>query len=136
RSGSIINSITESQVEGIYHAFLETKSWYEHDEAPRGLMEALDATAFLHLGISLNYRLSYSKEVDLKASVARATAFLDEHFPTWRHSPYICGRYARLHGPSFKRLLVSSRMYKLGLLPQFLGAYRTVTDLAHFDIKW
>ena len=136
RSGSIINSITESQVEGICHAFLETKAWYEHDEAPRGLMEALDATAFLHLGISLNYRLSYSKEVDLKASVARATAFLDEHFPTWRHSPYICGTYARLHGPSFKRLLVSSRMYKLGLLPQFLGAYRTVTDLAHFDIKW
>lgn len=136
RSGSIINSISESQVAAIYQAFLETRAWYEHDQAPRSLLEALDAVAFLHLGISLNYRLSYNKEVDLAAAVARTTAFLDEHFPTWRHSPYIRGQYARLHGPSYKRLLVSSRMYKLGLLPQFLGAYRTITDMAHFDIKW
>lgn len=136
RAGSIINSITEEQVDAVYRAFAEVRTWYEHDEAPKELLEALDAAAFLHLGISLNYRLSYSKDVDLRAAVVRCTSYLDERFPTWRRSPYINGRYARTNGQSFKRLLTSSRMYKLGLLPQFLYAYRTITSMARFDIKW
>ncbi len=134
--GSAINSVSEQQVDDVYAAFVEVRRLYEADQAPKDLMAALDAVAFLHLGISLNYRLSYNKDVDLKAAVARCTSYLDEHFPTWRTSPYINGRYARLNGPSFRRLLASSRMYKLGLLPQFLGAYRTITEAAHFDIKW
>ncbi len=136
RAGSIITSVSEEQVDAVYRAFAEVREWYEHDEAPEALMQALDAAAFLHLGISLNYRLSYNRDVDLRAAVDRCTRYLDEHFPTWRHSPYINGQYARINGPSFKRLLTSSRMYKLGLLPQFLGAYRTITEAAHFDIKW
>ncbi|MDO4796938.1 MAG: glycosyltransferase [Coriobacteriales bacterium] len=136
RAGSIITSVSEEQVDAVYRAFVEVREWYERDEAPNDLLEALDAAAFLHLGISLNYRLSYNKDVDLHAAVERCTHYLDEHFPTWRHSPYICGRYARINGQSFRRLLTSSRMYRLGLLPQFLGAYRTITEMAQFDIKW
>ena len=136
REGSIINSVSEQQVDAVYAAFVEVRRHYEAEQAPEDLMMALDAAAFLHLGISLNYRLSYNKDVDLNEAVARCTAYLDEHFPTWRNSPYINGRYARINGPSFKRLLTSSRMYRLGLLPQFLSAYRTITEAAHFDVKW
>lgn len=136
RAGSIMNSITESQVDAVYNAFLEVRSHYVENHASPELMEALDACAFLHIGISFNYRLSCSENYDMRTAFARSKSYLDANFPTWRHSPYINGRYARLHGQSFKRLLVSSRMYKLGLLPQFLGAYRTITSLVGFDLKW
>ena len=136
REGSIINSVSEEQVEAIYEAFLEVRQWYVRDKAPRNLMMALDATAFLHLGISLNYRLSYNKDCDLKQAVARCTSYLDKNFPTWRDSPYITDSYARLNGAAFKRLLISKRMYEAGLLVPFLATYRFVTTTAHFDVKW
>lgn len=136
RQGSIITSVSQEQVDAVYRAFLEVRDWYEREQAPEELMEALDAAAFLHLGVSLNYRLSYSKDCDLVAAIKQSKTFLDEHFPTWRKSPYINGRYARLHGQSFKRLLISSRMYRMGLMSPFLGAYRTITDFIGFDMKW
>lgn len=136
RPGSIINSIQKNQVDSIYRNFLEVRGLYVQEHASQNLMKALDATAFLHLGISLSYRLSYIKDCNLKAYLSNTTAFLDQNFPTWRHSPYICGRYARIYGPSYKRLLTSSRIYRLGLLAPFLAVYRTAVETFKVDIKW
>lgn len=136
RGGSIINSVGEEQVKAVYDAFLEVREAYVAKAASKELMEALDATAFLHLGISLNYRLSCGGASGLPQAVARSKEYLDKNFPTWRHSPYVCGRYARLHGPSYRRLLISSRMFRAGLLVPFLNAYKLVTEAARIDIKW
>lgn len=136
RSGSIINSVSSTQVQAVYDAFLEVRALYMEEAASQELLEALDATAFLHLGISFNYRISCGSDQNLPQTIARSKKFLDAHFPTWRHSPYINGRYARLHGPTYKRLLISSRMFRLGLLVPFLGAYDFFTEIAHVDIKW
>ena len=135
RAGSIITSVTDAQVSGVYRSFVETRNLYVEDGASHELMQTFDACAFLHLGISLNHRLSYT-DCDLREATERSKAFLDDNFPLWRHSPYICGRYARLHGASYQRLLISSRMFRLGLMPQFLTAYRLYITHAQSDIKW
>ncbi len=133
--GSIIKSVSEEQVDETFAAFVETRNLYEAAGSDIALLQAIDATAFLHVGISLNYRLSYT-DCNLSRAVRRSKLFLDEYFPLWRNSPYICGRYARLHGSTYRRLLISSRMFRLGLMVPFLTTYRIVTDLAQFDIKW
>ena len=136
RAGSIINSVNIGQVEKTYAAFRQVKEYYTEAHASRKLQESLDAAAFLHLGVSLNYRLAADPDCDLNAAIAHCTEFLNENFPTWHDSPYIKGSYARTHGAAFKRLLTVSRVYKLGLLPAFMHAYSFVINTFDFDIKW
>ena len=136
RAGSIINSVNMGQVEKTYAAFKQVKAYYTDASASKELQEALDAAAFLHLGISLNYRLASDPKCDLKAAIAKCTEFLNQNFPTWHDSPYICGSYARTRGGAFKRLLTGSRVYKLGLLPAFLHVYSFVINTFDVDIKW
>lgn len=136
RAGSIINTVRLEQVDKVYDTFLVVKGYYEEAGASSELMCALDAITFLHLGISLNYRLSASPDVDIKQMVARCTTFLDENFPTWRKSPYISPSYAHKNGGAQTKLLVVSSFYKAGLLPQFLSVYRFVIEKFSVDIKW
>lgn len=136
RSDSIIQTVKPQQVDPTYKAFLEVKQRYVDEGAPKAKQEALDAAAFLHLGVSFNYRLAASPDCDLSATIKKCTAFLNEHFPTWHDSPYINGRYARLHGKTYQRLLTVSRFYKLGLLPAFLAVYSGVINHLGIDIKW
>lgn len=134
--GSNINSIKMDQVQKTYAAFKQVKAYYTEAGASKELQEALDAAAFLHLGISLNYRLASDPKCDLKAAIANCTKFLNQNFPTWHDSPYIKGSYARTRGGAFKRLLTVSRLYKLGLLPAFLHVYSFVIKTFDVDIKW
>jgi glycosyltransferase involved in cell wall biosynthesis len=136
RSDSIIQTVKPQQVDPTYAAFREVKRRYTDAGAPKAKQEALDAAAFLHLGISFNYRLAASPNCDLDATIKKCTAFLNEYFPTWHDSPYINGRYARLHGKTYQRLLTVSRFYKLGLLPAFLSVYSAVINHLGIDIKW
>lgn len=136
RSDSIIQTVKPQQIEPTYAAFKEVKQRYTEEGASKSKQEALDAAAFLHLGISFNYRLAASPNCDLKATINKCTTFLNENFPTWHDSPYINGKYARLHGKTYQRLLTVSRFYKLGLLPVFLSAYTGVINHLGIDIKW
>lgn len=136
RSGSIINSVSDAQIDAVYNAFVEVKRLYQEQQVSAELMEALDATAFLHIGISFNYRLSCAKGSNIRSAIKRSTEYLDKNFGTWRTSPYITASYAHKHGQSYRRLCIAARMYKMGLLPPFLATYRFVTSVAHFDIKW
>lgn len=136
RSDSIINTMKSSQIEPIYEAFLQVKRYYCEAGASDELQAALDAAAFLHLGISVNYRLAANPENDLSVLIPRCTAFLDKNFPTWRHSPYFSGRYARINGQSYKRLRTVWHLYRLDMLPAFLAAYSFVITNLKADIKW
>lgn len=136
RSGSIINTIKPEQVEAIYGAFLQTKAIYQEKPASPELMQALDAAAFLHLGVSLTFRLSSNPSCNLGESIKACTAFLNEHFPTWKNSPYINRSYAKAHGGAFTKLLIAQRFYKAHLMRPFLATYRFVVERLGVDIKW
>lgn len=134
RAGSIINTVRKSQVDSILAAFLEIKGYYE--ESRPDLLPALSAIAFLHLGISLVFRLSSSPEVDVRQEIAQMESYLDENFPTWRKSPYIRAGYAFPRGGALTKLWVVQKVYKLHLMPAFLACYRFMIDRLHVDIKW
>jgi glycosyltransferase involved in cell wall biosynthesis len=136
RSGSAMNSITQEHVDEASDAFVEVKSYYVEAGARPDMIEAIDTAAFLHLGVSMIFRLSYNKDIDLKTCISRTTKFLDDHFPLWRTSKYLEKSYVVSHGGSFKKLRLARKLYLAHLMPLFLGAYRFMIDTLKIDIKW
>lgn len=134
RAGSIINSVKKSQVDSIRAAFLEIRSQYEAVRPE--LLPVLDAVAFLHLGVSLVFRLSSTPGENVVKDISEITEYLDGEFPTWRHSPYINGAYAFSRGGALLKLLIVQKVYKLHLMRAFLAIYSFMIEKAHVDIKW
>lgn len=135
RKGSMINTVTPAQVESVKQALLEVRDYFERDGASEGLLQELDAIAFLHLGVSMSFRLSCSPHINLGQALTATTNYLDEHFPTWKASPYITPAYTK-NGSAYSKLLVAQLIYKAHLMKPFLAAYRFAIEKLHIDIKW
>ena len=132
---SMINTVTWAQVEATYGVLRSVRAHYDEPGVSEGLRAAFDTIAFLHMGVSLNYRLSCGNELSVGEAVKRSTAFLDEVAPTWRQSPYLRGSYVRSHGASYGKLRIAWHAYRMGLMTPFLATYRFVTT-RFGDIKW
>ncbi|WP_303214204.1 glycosyltransferase [uncultured Enorma sp.] len=136
REGSIINTVKSQQVDSIFNAFSTVASYYKEAGVSEIMEEALSSIAFLHLGVSLLFRLSYDSSADLGAYITRCTAFLNQTFPTWKHSSYTGLRYALQEKGAFLKLWIVRLFYKAHLMRPFLAVYRFVIDKLHIDIKW
>lgn len=137
RSDSIINTISLEKLRTAYDAILEVKDIYREAGASTALMSALDAFAFEHLGVSLMFRVSCDRSVNLGEQIRACTSFLEKHFPTWRHNPYITFAYARkCGGGAFAKLNIAQKVYRAHLMRPFLACYRFAIDRLHVDIKW
>ena len=99
------------------------------------MLPLLDAMAFLHLGVSLMFRLSYDKNCNLALAVKENSEFLDNYFPTWRYTKFVKLGYVVKNHVNFK-LWVIKVVYKLHLFRAFLAVYRFMIDKMHVDIKW
>lgn len=136
REGSMINTVTVSQVESVRKALCEVAAYFDADEAEPGLRESLDATAFLHLGVSMAFRLSCSEGIDLSGQLRATDDYLEVHFPTWRKSPYITFSYAFSHGGAYVKLYLASLAYKAHLMRPALAMYRFLLTCTGKEIKW
>lgn len=136
RSGSIINSITVDKVEAAQRSFSEVRSFYVQDGASPAMLTALDTDAFLHLGVSMIFRLSYDKSLNLNEQVQRTTKVLNSQFPTWNTSPYLQREYVNSRGGAFKKLRFAKKMYDAHLMPLMLSVYRFMIEKLGHDIKW
>ncbi len=134
RKDSIINTIKKEQIESTYNAMLEVKEIYKQRKR-KNTLELLDAMAFLHLGISLMFRLSYDKNCNLKQAIKDNTKFLDENFKTWRKSKYIRLSYVLKNHVNGKLWIVKI-IYKCHLFRAFLKVYRFMIHHLGIDIKW
>lgn len=132
RRGSVINTIKRDSVPGVYAAMKEVRQVYEI-QAPR-MRDYLDAQAFLHLGISLMFRLS--KEEDFRSILKANTAYLDREFPGWRNNPYMRASYVIRHKGANAKLWFVRGTYRMHLFPQFLTVYGIMIDRFKKDIKW
>lgn len=133
--GSLMTGITWERAAPALAALRAVGAAYDRWGVSKGLREAFDTICFLHVGVSLTYRLSLGNELPLRDILGRITAFLDEVAPTWRRSPYLQESYVRSHGASYRRLRLAWQAYRLGLMEPFLAAYSFVTE--HFiDVKW
>lgn len=136
RDDSQIHSINEEDVENAKKALLSVKKLY--DSEPRGeqLSNLLAFMAFIHLGISIMYRVSYAQGAEVKKVLKNVILFLDNSFPLWRKTKFLKMTFAFGKGIKYTALAFISQLYKRHMAMVFLRIYRFVHDKLKLDIKW
>lgn len=135
RGDSIMTTIDKSKIDSTYKAMLEVKQVYQ-EIATQRLHEFLDAAAFLHLGISLMFRISYDKSADLKVELKRNHNYLDRNFPTWKADKIISKVSAKKHKGAIEKVYQARKIYNSGLMIPALTLYRFVIKHLGLDLKW
>ena len=134
RKNSIISSMREEHIAGVYEAAEELREVF--DTQRPGLRLYLDAVMFLNLGVSLMHRASAHGGRALGHALKENRAFLDARFPRWRGNPYFSPSYVLAHrGANLKTCIVNT-IYRLHLIRPFLLIYGKMTGLLGIDIKW
>lgn len=134
RKDSIINTVKKELIDSTYKAMIEVREVYQKTKPE--LLDYVDANAFLHLGISLMYRLSEDKTLNFKQALKDNTEFLNKNFPNWKKNKYMSLSYViNNHGINFK-LWVVKIFYKLGLFNLFIKTYKFMINKFGVDIKW
>lgn len=136
RNDSIMTTIDTSKIESTYNAMVEVRDYYKKRSVSQSMMSFLDSAAFLHLGISLMFRISYDKTASLGTVLKENRAFLDTNFPSWKTSRDISLRNALHLGGPFRNMYLGRLAYKLHLMPLALKAYRFMIDKLGIDVKW
>lgn len=134
RKDSIINTVKKDAIKPTYESMKEVRDLY-YNERPE-LIDYIDSCAFLHLGVSLMYRMSEDKTLDFKSALKENKVFLNTNFPRWKKSKYIKLSYVITHkGANFKLWIVKI-FYNLGLFRLFISVYKFMIKKFGVDIKW
>lgn len=135
RNDSIMTTINKSKIDSTYKAMLEVKQVYK-ESAKYQLQNFLDAAAFLHLGISLMFRISYDKSANLKQELKRNKQYLDDNFPTWNTGKIISPANAKKDGGVLKKANLARKIYRSPFMGLALRIYRFMIHQLNWDIKW
>jgi hypothetical protein len=135
RKDSIINTVEPKAIPETYAAMKEIRNLYAKTKN-QNYLDYVDANAFLHLGISLMYRLSTNKNVNFSKLLKDNTRFLNQNFPNWRHNQYLTFRYVRQNNGSNNKLYLVKKIYDLHLFKPFLATYKAMINTFGVDIKW
>ena len=134
RKDSIINTVKKDAIKPTYESMKDVLDLY-YNERPE-LIDYIDSCAFLHLGVSLMYRMSEDKTLDFKRALKENKMFLNTNFPRWKKSKYIKLSYVITHkGANFKLWIVKI-FYNLGLFRLFISVYKFMIKKFGVDIKW
>lgn len=134
REGSNISNIKESSLDSVYDNLIRIKRDFYNDKN-NDIQEAFDAYAFLHLGVSIVYRI-YKSDNDYKKLFRKNLEVLNKEFPLWKNSRYLKLNYViKNKGRNFK-LYVCRFFYKIHMFKLFIATYDFVTTKLKFDIKW
>ena len=134
RGDSIMTTIDKSKIDSTYKAMLEVKRVYQKTANQR-LCEFLDAAAFLHLGISLMFRISYDKSASLKEELRRNRNYLDRNFPTWNSDKIISKASTKKYNGAIRKTFLARKIYNSGVMIFALKIYRLMISFG-IDIKW
>lgn len=134
REDSIIHSVKKEIIDSTYKSMIEIRKIYEKKRPE--LLDYVDANAFLHLGISLMYRLSDDKTVDFNEALKHNTDVLNSYFPRWNKTDYTKISYVvKNHGVNGK-LWIVKKFYDAGMFKEFLKLYKLMINKLGIDIKW
>ena len=120
RYDSQIHSVNQQDVDNFKKYLLELKELYIKENKYEEMKHILDLLAFLHLGVSVMYRASYDKSINMKKMMKETIAYLNENFPTWRKNPFLTFSYSCKKGFKHFALWGVSKMYILGM-PMEIG---------------
>ena len=136
RYDSQIHTVNKQDVNNLKKYLLEVKQLYIKSGKYDEMKYLLDTFAFLHLGTSVMYRVSYDKTVDIKQMLKETIKYLDDNFENWRKSPFLKLGYSLKNGFKHIALWGVSLLYKLGIPIIYIKVYRFLVDKLKIDIKF
>lgn len=136
RYDSQIHNVNEQDVNNFRKYLLELKKLYIDENKYEDMKYMLDMMAFIHLGVSVMYRASYDKEIDIRKMVKETIKYLDENFSTWRKNPFLKFNYCIKKGVKHLGLWGISKLYKWNIPMLYINLYRFAIDKLKIDIKW
>ena len=92
--------------------------------------------AFLHLGISWAFMLSYDKSVKMNKALKGITNYLNENFPEWRNSKHFNMMHCFKKGFKFICIWGVHLFYKLHLPIVYIWVNRFLLDVVKLEVKW
>jgi len=136
RYDSQIHTVNIEDVNNLKKYLLEVKKIYKDKAKYEEMKYILDMMTFIHLGISVMYRLSYDKTINIKSEIKNTIKYLDEEFTTWRKSPFLKFNYCIKRGIKHIGLWGISKLYKWNMPMVFIYFYKFVVDKLKIDIKF
>ncbi len=136
RYDSQIHTVNEQDVKNLKKYLLEVKDLYIKSGKYEEMKYILDTFAFLHLGTSVMYRVSYDESVNMKQMLKDTIKYLDENFSNWRKSPFLKLGYSFKKGFKHIALWGVSLFYKWGIPMVYIKVYRFLVDKLKIDIKF
>ena len=136
RYDSQIHTVNEQDVKNLKKYLLEVKDLYIKSGKYEEMKYILDTFAFLHLGTSVMYRVSYDESVNMKQMLKDTIKYLDENFSNWRKSPFLKLGYSLKKGFKHIALWGVSLFYKWGIPMVYIKVYRFLVDKLKIDIKF
>lgn len=136
RYDSQIHTVNQQDVKNFKKYLLELKALYIRNNQYEEMKYILDLLAFLHLGISVMYRASYDKQIEMKKMMEQTIQYLDENFSSWRKNPFLTFGYSRKKGIKHIAFWGISKMYKMKMAMLFIHLYRFIIDKLKIDIKF
>ncbi|NLC87199.1 MAG: glycosyltransferase [Clostridiaceae bacterium] len=136
RYDSQIHTVNIKDVENLKKYLLKVKDTYIEYKKYEEFKYILDLMAFIHLGVSVMYRVSYDKTIDIKQELNKTIEYLDENFSTWRNSPFLKFGYSIKKGIKHIGLWLISKIYKINKPIIYIKIYRFLVDKIKVDIKF
>lgn len=136
RYDSQIHSVNKQDVENFKKYLLELKELYINENKYEEMKYILDSYVFIHLGISVMYRASYDKSIDMKKMMKETMEYIDLNFPNWRKSRFLTFKNSIKNDSRHIGLWLISKMYKMHLNMLFIKMYRFMIDKCKIDIKY
>ena len=136
RSSSQIHNMNEKDIENLKKYLLVTKENAKKIGKYEEYKETLATMAFLHLGISWAFMLSYDKSVKMNKALKGITNYLNENFPEWRNSKHFNMMHCFKKGFKFICIWGVHLFYKLHLPIVYIWVNRFLLDVVKLEVKW
>ena len=134
RYNSAVNVSLETVYKYSEFLFDEKKLYIEKNNVS---FDILVLFAFIHLGISLPYRLYLGKKVNINRHIKWTKKYFNNTFPDWKNLKYTSFIYAVTNnGLKGFGLWVCRLLYKLNMFKLFLVIYSFLIKTLKIDIKW
>ena len=133
---STINTIKKELIIEMFDSLKLIKKTYKKEKVSKDFINYADANAFLHLGISIPFRIFNDKTANFSKEVNGITEFLNNNNSLWKKNKFINVKYILKNTGANKKLYIVQKIYKMHMMKLFIRVYCFFINKLHIDIKW
>lgn len=98
--------------------------------------DCMGLIAFLHIGVSMAFRIADNSEIDLKEHIKWTREYFVKEFSFFYNNPYLKFHSLRKHGLKGVVLRLVLAAYRMNMFEIVVAIYQFVSKKLHFDIKF